>query len=196
MVNKLADEYECPIDTLIFKFINTHLALYYKLGFTPNMVTTLSIIFGLLSAAQILAGQFFLAMLLFVVAYYLDCVDGKLARKYHMTSQFGDYYDHFGDIFKIVVIIYALLKSNKARRLSTKQWIYAGIILVLTFLECAHFGYQETIYDKKHESAFLNVMRKMVSFDKTPHETIHYTKYFGCGFWMLCFAVIIFFWRK
>jgi phosphatidylglycerophosphate synthase len=160
------------------------------------MVTTLSIIFGLLSASQILSGKFLLATLLFVVAYYLDCVDGKLARKYHMTSQFGDYYDHFGDLFKLVVIIYALFKSNKTRGTSTKQLIFVGIVIVLTVLECAHFGYQETIYDKKHESAFLNVLRKMVSFDKNPDETIHYTKYFGCGFWMLCFALIIFFWRK
>ena len=49
MVNKIADHYECPIDKHLLKFIDMHLDLYYKLGFTPNMVTTLSIIVGLLT---------------------------------------------------------------------------------------------------------------------------------------------------
>ena len=99
MVNKLLDEYECPFDIYMFKFINMHLDMYYKLGFTPNMVTTLSIIFGLLAAYEIIYGNFIFAAFLVLVSYYLDCVDGKLARKYNMVSQLGDYYDHFGDLF-------------------------------------------------------------------------------------------------
>ena len=43
MVNKIDDEYECPFDILMLKFIDSHLDLYYKLKLTPNMITTIGI---------------------------------------------------------------------------------------------------------------------------------------------------------
>jgi phosphatidylglycerophosphate synthase len=195
MVNKLADEHECPLDIHMYNFINTHLHLYHKLGFTPNIVTTFSILFGLFSAQQIGAGHFELAAALLLIAYYLDCVDGKLARKYNMITKFGDYYDHAGDLLKIIVIILALFLSNK-KTTTDKQWMYINLLLLLAIIQVLHLGYQEIIYDKKEESSMLNLWRKLVEKDKNPKETIQYTKYFGCGTWYLCFALLIIFWRK
>jgi len=40
MVNKIPNKYECPPDICLLKFINTHLDIYYNLGFTTNMITT------------------------------------------------------------------------------------------------------------------------------------------------------------
>ena len=48
----------------------------------------------------------------------------------------------------------------------------------------------------KEESSFLNIYQILVSFDDNPRRTIQYTKYLGCGNWMLCFALLIFIWRK
>lgn len=196
MVNKLSEKHECPFDVHLNRFIDTHLHLYYKLGFSPNMVTTLSILFGILSAYQILIGQMILAAISMLVAYYLDCVDGKLARKYNMISKFGDYYDHFGDFFKIFIIIYALIKSNKSSKLTDHQWMFIIMLSTIMMVQCVHMGYQETIYDKKHESSFLNVFRQIVMFDAFPHKTIQITKYCGCGSLMVCFAILIIFWHK
>lgn len=196
MVNKLLDEYECPFDIYMFKFINMHLDMYYKLGFTPNMVTTLSIIFGLLAAYEIIYGNFIFAAFLVLVSYYLDCVDGKLARKYNMVSQLGDYYDHFGDLFKYILIIYALIKSNKKTKINERQWFFILILIILTVAQAIHMGYQESLYNNKSESSYLNILRKIVSFDKTPEKTIQYTKHMGCGSWNVCFAILIIFWRN
>ena len=112
MVNKIDDKYECPFDIYLLKFIDTHLDMYYNIGLTPNMITTLGIIFGLLSMYNIFKSNYKLASFLLLIAYYFDCVDGKLARKYNLQTKIGDYYDHFGDVFKIVIIIYALHKTN------------------------------------------------------------------------------------
>jgi len=195
MVNKLSDHYECPADVQLYKFINTHLHKYYNNGFTPNIVTTFSLLSGLLSAHQIISGNFKTAALMLLIAYYLDCVDGKLARQYNMITEFGDYYDHVGDVVKIIAILLALFISN-TKKTSTKQWFYISLLLFLGLLQCVHLGYQEAIYDKMEESVFLNIWRKMVAMDNTPEQTIHYTKYFGCGTWYLCFALLIIFWRK
>ena len=195
MVNKLSDEYECPIDVLIYSFINKHLHIYYNLGLTPNIVTTFSILFGLLSAQQILAGHFEIAALLVLIAYYLDCVDGKFARKYNMVTELGDLYDHAGDLLKIIAILSALFLSN-TNKTTNKQWIYIIVFTILAIVQCVHLGYQECIYNKKEESIILSIWRKIVESDKNPEKTIHYTKYFGCGTWYLCFALLIIIWRK
>ena len=195
MVNKLEDRHECPIDLFIYKTIEAQLPIYYNLGLTPNAITTISIILGLLSAYEIVEGNFLVAAILWVFSYYFDCIDGKLARQYNMVTQFGDMYDHIGDAFKTVVVIYALFYSSK-KKTSNKQWLYFGIVLMLLVLSFVHMGYQEQIYDKKEESSYLNVCRLLTSWDSHPEQTIQYTKYLGCGVWNVCFAVIIFFWHK
>ncbi len=195
MVNKLSDEYECPIDVKLYNFINTHLHLYYNIGFTPNIVTTFSILFGILASHQIMIKQFKTGALFTFIAYYLDCVDGKLARRYNMITKFGDIYDHVGDIFKIIIITSALFLSN-TKKTTTKQWIYIGVFLSFTMIQCVHLGYQEAIYNKSDESLILTMWRKLVEFDKTPEKTIHYTKYFGCGTWNICFVLLIIIWSK
>jgi phosphatidylglycerophosphate synthase len=195
MVNKLLEKYECPINMQLYKFIDTHLHMYYHIGLTPNMVTTFSIIFAFFSAHQILKGHFLFAAILMLFSYYLDCVDGKLARKYNMVSKFGDLYDHFGDILKLTVVAYALFKSNKEKT-SIKQRIYIGIIVIFSLIQCIHLSYQEVIYDKKEESACLNIFRQIIYLDPNPEKNIQYAKYIGSGTWMLCCALLIIFWKK
>ena len=192
MVNKLSDDIECPLDVQLYKFINTHLHLYFNIGFTPNMITTLSILFGLLAAYQIMQKKCKSAAAMVLLSYYFDCVDGKLARKYNMVTKFGDIYDHVGDLVKVVAIFAALIVGTK--KIKKKQWIYLSLFLVLTIIQFLHLGYQEAIYNKSEESIVLQLWQKIVAFDDKPHETIHFTKYFGCGTWYLCFALLIIFW--
>jgi phosphatidylglycerophosphate synthase len=190
MVNKIQDIYECPFDKYLLKFIDTHLDIYKKLNFTPNMITTLSIFTGLLSMYNIFQSNFKLASLLLLCAYYFDCVDGKLARKYNMQTKFGDYYDHFGDLFKICIIVYALYKTNKTNFNNIKL-----ILLLLALFMIIHLGYQETIYNK-NDSPTLTFSKLFINFDKNPYDTIQYTKYCGCGTFILFLCIIIFFWNK
>ncbi len=195
MVNKLADHNECPIDKYIYRFIDTHLNLYYELGFTPNMITTIAILFGLLASYEIFEERFFTAMLFFFISYYFDCVDGKLARRYNMVTLFGDLYDHFGDGLKYVAIFTALLYNNEQKKTS-KQWTYLIILFFLSILTMLHFGYQERISNVDNTPNYLYLYKRLVDFDEHPQKTIRYTKYFGSGTWILCVGLIIFFWCK
>ena len=194
MVNKLDYKYECPIEFYIFKFIDSHIHIFYKLGMTPNMLTTLSIIFGLLAASQIMKNRLWLASIFWLIAYYFDCVDGKFARKYNMVTKFGDIYDHIGDMFKVIAVLIALFYSNKEKT-SVRQWIYICIILFLGILQILHMGYQESIYNKKDESPYLNIIRSLFVNEENAKHIIHYTKHFGCGTWFLCFSILIILWR-
>jgi phosphatidylglycerophosphate synthase len=190
MVNKIDSIYECPFDVYLLKFIDTHLDFYYNNGFTPNIITTIGIIFGLLSMYCILKYNFKIASFLLILAYYFDCVDGKLARKYNLQTNFGDYYDHFGDIFKIIIVLYALYKTN-----ATKFNEIKFLLIILALLMIIHLGYQEVIYNK-NESPTLDFSRYLANRDDYPEKTIQYTKYCGCGTFIMILAIIIFTWTK
>ena len=195
MVNKLPPDYESPFDVILCKFIDTHLHLYRAAGVTPNMVTTIGFLIGLLTAYLIVQRHFVWAAFFWILSYYFDCVDGKLARKYNTVTLFGDYYDHICDSLKYVIVAGALIKSN-TKKTTTKQWIYFSILWLLILLSCIHIGYQEIIYNKKEESPWLNIPAQLVAGDPNPRRTIQYTKYFGMGFSVIGIALIIIIWRK
>jgi len=89
---------------LVYLFAN-----YIK--FTPNQITAISFIFGLLSAFSFLQGtRFYLIVgaFLFEISYILDCVDGRIARLKGLKSVFGAYLDQMTDVVKYFFIILSL----------------------------------------------------------------------------------------
>lgn len=190
MVNKLDHEHECPFDIVLYDIIDTHLHVYHALYITPNMVTTFGLIFGIASAYNILLHNFGLAALFFAIAYYMDCVDGKLARKYSQFSVFGDYYDHFSDIFKMIVILYALYMTNPTRFIWTVPVFCLLVIGVLFFIGC-----QEKIYDDT-SSSYQSIFKRMVPDSIDPRTCIQYAKHAGCGTSIFVVVLIIFWWRS
>jgi hypothetical protein len=190
MVNKLKEEHENIFDIYICNSIDSHIHIYNQLGLTPNMVTTLSLITGILSAYMILKKKYKIAGILFFIAYYFDCVDGKVARKYNMTTKFGDYYDHGSDIIKFLVLMYVLYKDNYIR------FKTIGIVILLLVILCFyHLGCQEGVYtdeSKTSESPTLNILKPS---KESSLINIHNTKYFGCGTFYIVLSLIIFFWN-
>jgi len=189
MVNKIPYNYECPVDIIILKFIDTHLHIYNKLNITPNFVTTLSLISGTFSAYNIFKGNFKISALLFLIAYYFDCVDGKLARKYNLITKFGDYYDHFSDLFKFILMLYALYSVNKKKFNEIKP-----IILILIIICMVHLGYQEVIY-QIDDSHTLSLFKNIAQIDHDPYETINFTRFFGRGTFVVVMCIIILRWN-
>ncbi len=84
MVNKIPEEYENPVDILLLKLVDTQLDFYKSLCLTPNILTTFSLVAGLYSAYMIYTGDFIVGSILYMVAYYFDCADGKFARKFNI----------------------------------------------------------------------------------------------------------------
>lgn len=84
----------------------------YKMGLTPNYVTTLSKVFEGLAFLLILAGYKKLAAISYWFGYDLDCVDGRLARKYNMCSKVGMIYDFVSDMIAHTLIFLAIWCSN------------------------------------------------------------------------------------
>jgi CDP-diacylglycerol--serine O-phosphatidyltransferase len=94
-----------------------------------NLVTFANIAFGLTAMYCIQQDQFTLAIILAWISGGLDILDGKLARYYKLSSEFGVQLDSFADFVSFVImpsflLFYALNKVNEI------ELIVSGIIFV------------------------------------------------------------------
>ena len=69
-----------------------------------NLVTYLNITMGVMAIYFIVKGDFFTAIVLAWVGGACDIADGKLARKYNLSTEFGIQLDSFADFLSFVVM--------------------------------------------------------------------------------------------
>jgi len=107
-MRKITCECENPLDNILINISDYMCPYAKKYNFTPNILTTISLIFCGISALLLLNNYYVLAAFTYLISYYFDCMDGHFARKYNMTSYFGDLYDHISDISKGILIFSTL----------------------------------------------------------------------------------------
>ncbi len=94
-----------------------------------NMVTFGNIACGIIAIYFIVKGEFFTAIILAWIAGALDIADGKIARKYNLSTEFGVQLDSFADFLSFVImpsflLFYALNKS------SVTEEIFIGAVFI------------------------------------------------------------------
>ena len=173
--------YENPIDLLFYHIIHYTSDTIYSLNIKPNMITTLSLLCGLISAYCLYHRILFISFIFWIISYYLDLLDGYIARKYNQGSVFGGWYDHISDIIKIFALLYVFYLHKK----------YCIFILVLASLLLS----------------FINVSckTKYLGRDKNPNDSLYifqkycynkqyakYTKYIGEGTLAILIPIIVY----
>ncbi len=180
MVNKIPQDLDNPLDNFINNIVDTQLDLYKKLNLTPNGITTISLILGLSTSYFAYNDKYILAALTWILSYYFDCADGKMARKFKMTSKFGDLYDHSSDILKHIILFYILYKKLNKETKSIK-YIIIALIVIIGILTAAQIGCQEkltrNLTNKETESPTLQIAEYLV-FTKCETQ-MKFTRYFG-----------------
>ena len=101
-----------------------------KVLITPNQITSLSLIFGLLSAIFFSLGEYntgVIGALFLILSYTLDNCDGEVARIKNLSSDFGakfdDMVDWIVDASFFIALGYGTSQSN-----SQIFWLWLGII--------------------------------------------------------------------
>ena len=160
---------------------------FKKLNFTPNMITTLSLIFGIVMNASYNKGNYTFAAIAMLISYFFDCMDGNYARKYNMQSKIGDYYDHIKDWLIVLVFAYLYIKKP----ISTKFKIFGFLTLILILLGTyIHVGCTEK-YIKDHKSKTKN-SESLGKIIYCPNKKyLGLSKYLGCGTFNLALILII-----
>lgn len=181
---KIPSYLENPIDDILISFSTKANPILRKLGFTPNMLTTLSFLFGVAAAYFLWKNNFTLTAVSIFISYIFDTLDGNMARMFDMVTSFGDYYDHVTDIIQYS-LLYTSLVLNKKIPLQFKI-IFVVVSFVLLYGVYTHFGCQEKSYDKKTPDS-LSVLEQLC----TNKDYIHTTRFFGMGTWIVIICSLI-----
>ena len=186
-MRKIPENYENPLDNKLIDICELTSEFAYNNRITPNMITTLSNISCVITLIFLFHLKFYLAALFFIISYYFDCMDGYVARKYNQTSAFGDYYDHFSDIVKLLLVLLALYYINKKKFFKVIPFII--IACILSFI---HLGCQE-IYSDSENSDFLSNVKVLCPITDKHNVTdnLEVTRYFGCGTFNLVIVLSI-----
>lgn len=185
-MRKIPQYLENPIDNIFIYFSEIAAPFYNKLKFTANTLTSISLILGLISSVLFLYDDYKLSALVFLLAYYFDCADGFYARKYKLTSKFGDMYDHFADYLKMGLILLLMFSKNSKKFFT----IILPIFIVFGLLTTVQIGCQEKYKKDDDHGDMLHATRNMCKED--PENVMQISKYFGLGTLMLVFSILIF----
>ena len=176
-MRKIPDNMDSPIDNGMIALSDALCPFFKNTGHTPNMITTYSLITGVLSVICLYNGYPIAFGILYTISYFFDCMDGHFARKYEMTSKGGDLYDHIKDISVYILLIYVVyVKYRKVITITDM-----AIILLAAFANCVHLGCQQKQLDKKEDDETLD-HAKCLCPDK---RMIYYTRWVGMGTMML-----------
>lgn len=212
-------EWESPLDTYIFGPLG-EMIVYpaYVMDLTPNALTCISTIFEQVAVFFLLFGCNFTAVIMYLIGYILDCSDGKMARRYKMTTLLGCVLDFNTDMI-LHVQIYAVIFWRCLWGINVSVLISFVIITVLcnyyyglaqAYL-CQHKTGSDNFYAKycndyesvkdkyfyalflyMHKGVYDTYRRLMPVYNETKLTTaMKVMHYFGPGTYALFLAIIM-----
>ena len=96
-----------------------------------NLVTYLNVTLGIVAIYFIVQGNFFTAIILAWIAGACDILDGKLARKYKLSTEFGVQLDSFADFLSFVVMPpFLLFYTMKSSMHSSWEELVVGLVFI------------------------------------------------------------------
>ena len=101
-----------------------------KTSITPNQITLLSLMFGLLCGFCFIIGSYYLQIagaLFFIISYVLDNCDGEIARIKDMSSEFGAKFDDIVD-WVVDAFFFISLGYGVSEVSGHSFWFFLGII--------------------------------------------------------------------
>lgn len=99
---------------------------------TPNRVTGVAISLAIGSATSFVFGLFELGGLLFLLRFFVDCLDGKVARAQGTSSTRGAVLDLAADVGGIALVV-AALSWTLLRRDDVHELVPVGLLAAMVF---------------------------------------------------------------
>lgn len=159
------------LDTYGRKYVNPFIDLganiLLKCKLTPNSVSIIALIIGILSSVLLYFDKLILAVAFLWISGYLDSVDGAMARKKNLTSAFGTLLDiTFDRIVELSIILVLALKFENSRLelLILTMMILISMTIFLTVGALAKnngvksFRYQAGIAERSEGFIFFSLM--------------------------------------
>jgi len=128
--------------------------IFLKLRFTPNQITTLSLIVGLIGAFFAYRGMFILSAMFILVAIFFDCCDGQVARLTGKSSPLGRVMDGLFDALWVTALWLGIFKSGYFSNLGINIFPLMLFSSISMIIHCWRFDGIKVQYIEKCETEF------------------------------------------
>lgn len=183
---KLHPNLECPIDNIVYKIVEPLSTICHYFNMTPNQITTISLIFGIIAIYFSLKRKIWVFTLFYALSYIFDCVDGYYARKYGMCTDFGDFYDHTKDVLILGIVVFIIFKHCLKKR----KYLPVIIVSLSIFLSIVQMGCQQlhaSCKDKNSNS--INILKSLCPSG----DFLKISRWFGVGTMNLIIILMMFY---
>lgn len=176
---KIEAQYENPVDNAFIALSDAVAPMFKRLNFTPNGLTTLSAVFWGGAVYNLYNRETTEFTVYALLGYFFDVMDGYYARKYKMTSEAGDKYDHYKDVAVSLAIVYVLYSQYDLLDFPT----LVIVLMALYFLMLVYLGCQEVMTAEADRSPTLSTTQDIVGkLDPTVcAQKMKYLRWFGTG---------------
>ncbi len=135
-----------------------------KSSITPNQITFLNIIIGLLASSLIYINTT-LSLIIFGIwvrfFHVLDIIDGHLARLQNKQSFFGKWLDSGGD--KLVMIVwYATIAATLFLKRNNQIYALAGLVLLMGMFLYNYLSLTTVVYFRNYDTSY-TVRKSIIS---------------------------------
>jgi phosphatidylglycerophosphate synthase len=191
---KIPSKFENPIDDIIIDFCDKLVEPCYKNNITPNTITIIRIILSFFVIYYLFfTCNIFIPVLGSGVFYIMDCLDGHVARSTDQVTVFGDYLDHFADIFYYLSIFLFII----IKKYNNKFFIFTSFLL-LSYGAFVHLGLQQKNYKNPKIKSEIDrsdeeLLNKLNCLHNLEPKNITWTRFFGCGTLYLFILYIIYY---
>lgn len=185
---KIENRLECPVDNFLYTIVDPVAILCKRLNLTPDTITSISSLFGVLAIYFLCDHNFIYFAVMFSLYYLLDVVDGYYARKYSMCSKLGDYYDHIRDTLILVPIILIVF----GRLYQRKMWVCAGVLIFSLLLFQLHMSCQELHVVNTHTGHDCHSETLALVKSCRSKSWINFTRYFGMGSFIVILIILVY----
>lgn len=114
----------------------------------PNLITVLAICAGLSGIRLAFEGRFESAVVMVLLAAFLDGIDGRLARMLKATSRFGAQMDSLADIVNFGVVPALVLYAYLLDKAGSLGWIATLLFAIAMGLRLARFNVLDEDLDR------------------------------------------------
>lgn len=185
--SKLPTSLECPVDNKLLALANRTLPFFRSTKHTPNLITSYALICTIFSLVSLHKNRPMLFGVYFILGYFLDCVDGLYARKYNLSSKFGDVFEHSRDIIGGLTTFYAVYSKYRP----IPVW-YLCVVSSLLVLSGVHIGCQQRFQQslstsQSRERELIDLFTVLCPTNK-PKKWLKWTRWFGTGTFTLGFV--------
>ena len=118
-----------------------------------NLITFGNIAAGLIAIHFIVHGDFFTAIILAWIAGALDIADGKVARKYNLSTEFGIQVDSFADFVSFVIMPSFLLYYAITAESSGIAQLILGLVFIFYIISGLRRLIEFNIHAEEGEAA-------------------------------------------